>query len=190
MKNQPFSFALAALLALTFGSSFAAEDRLKITPESDSVTVNSERGTYEITRHRNPIQLIGGVLQPLIPEKGVHPMGELEVLDALNDPSFMVVDMRTIEWRMKGTIPGSYHIPYTEITQRMEEFGCVEDIGPWDCSKAKKIVAFCNGPACGQSPTAIRAMVREGFPPDKIYYYRGGMQSWTVMGLTVEKDAF
>tara|TARA_R110000787_G_scaffold22441_6_gene65214 strand:- start:139 stop:240 length:102 start_codon:yes stop_codon:yes gene_type:complete len=28
-------------------------------------------------------------------------------------------------------------------------------------------------------------MIEAGFPADKIYYYRGGMQSWNALGLTV-----
>jgi hypothetical protein len=33
-------------------------------------------------------------------------------------------------------------------------------------------------------------MVRRGFPPEKIYYYRGGMLDWTALGLTTAKGAF
>ena len=27
-------------------------------------------------------------------------------------------------------------------------------------------------------------MIREGYPADLIYYYRGGYQDWTIHGLT------
>ena len=27
-------------------------------------------------------------------------------------------------------------------------------------------------------------MLREGYPADRIFYYRGGMQSWQILGLT------
>lgn len=37
---------------------------------------------------------------------------------------------------------------------------------------------------------AIKAMTREGFPAEKIYYYRGGMLDWDALGLTVVKDEF
>ncbi|MBD3816836.1 MAG: rhodanese-like domain-containing protein, partial [Halothiobacillus sp.] len=42
----------------------------------------------------------------------------------------------------------------------------------------------CNGPWCGQSPTNIKELVSMGYPADKIYWYRGGMQSWSNLGLT------
>jgi rhodanese-related sulfurtransferase len=47
------------------------------------------------------------------------------------------------------------------------------------------VVLFCNGPWCGQSPTAARRMIEAGFPAENISYYRGGMQSWNMLGLTV-----
>ena len=31
----------------------------------------------------------------------------------------------------------------------------------------------------------LRAMIAAGYPADRIFYYRGGMQSWRVLGLTV-----
>ena len=54
----------------------------------------------------------------------------------------------------------------------------------WDFSQAKKLVLWCNGPACGQSPRAIRGLLAVGYPKDKIWYYRGGMQMWQLWGLT------
>jgi hypothetical protein len=92
--------------------------------------------------------------------------------------------MRESKWRLKSTIPGSISIPYDEVTQRLDELGCTKKGSRWDCTSAENVIAFCNGPACPQSPTAIRAMVHEGFPPERIYYYRGGMQDWLVLGLT------
>lgn len=58
---------------------------------------------------------------------------------------------------------------------------------PWDFSEAHDIALFCNGMWCGQSPTAIKNLLALGYPAKKIYYYRGGMQSWQSLGLTVYK---
>ncbi len=55
----------------------------------------------------------------------------------------------------------------------------------WDFSKAKEITLWCNGMWCGQSPHAIKALLDLGYPAEKIYYYRGGMQDWRILGLTV-----
>lgn len=60
----------------------------------------------------------------------------------------------------------------------------------WDFSNAKELLLWCNGPWCGQSPRAIRGLIKAGYPAEKLYYYRGGMQVWQLLGLTtiVPKD--
>ena len=181
-----------ASLLLLFGAGAAfAQEQLVISSDTMSVFVPTPEGLIEITRHKNDTMMIGGVLQPMVPVPGVTPVGELEVLAALEQGTAVVVDMRTIEWRAEATIPGSVHIPYTEVASRLDELGCSKTASEvWDCANAEPMIAFCNGPACGQSPLAIKAMVREGFPVEKIAYYRGGMQSWTVLGLTVSEGLF
>lgn len=56
---------------------------------------------------------------------------------------------------------------------------------PWNFSQAKEILLYCNGIWCGQSPHAIKNLLSLGYPPEKIYYYRGGMQAWQSLGLTI-----
>jgi len=60
----------------------------------------------------------------------------------------------------------------------------------WDFSDAKELLLWCNGPWCGQSPRAIRGLLKAGYPAEKLFYYRGGMQVWQLLGLTtiVPKD--
>jgi hypothetical protein len=38
---------------------------------------------------------------------------------------------------------------------------------------------------CGQSPTSINALLKFGYPADKIKYYRDGIQGWAILGLTL-----
>ncbi len=56
----------------------------------------------------------------------------------------------------------------------------------WNFSGAKNVLLWCNGIWCGQSPRAIKGLLFLGYPADKIFYYRGGMQAWQSLGLTVE----
>jgi len=63
----------------------------------------------------------------------------------------------------------------------------VELSSQWDFTKAKYVVLWCNGIWCEQSPRAIKGMLELGYPAEKIKYYRGGMQSWQSLGLTVVK---
>ena len=126
----------------------------------------------------------------------------------------IVIDARTPSWHKKGTIPGSINIPFTtfekdvrgvELAEIFESLGAVErdNVNPvvrmveglgllggdqktesWDFSNAKELLLWCNGPWCGQSPRAIRALLNAGYPAEKLYYYRGGMQMWQSLGLT------
>jgi len=61
----------------------------------------------------------------------------------------------------------------------------VEVGSQWDFSKAKYVVLWCNGMWCEQSPRAIRGLLDLGYPAEKIFYYRGGMQAWQSLGLTI-----
>jgi rhodanese-related sulfurtransferase len=126
----------------------------------------------------------------------------------------VLIDARTPSWHKKGTIPGSVNIPFTkfekdaddfELAEIFESLGAVErdDVNPvlrivegfglfdgdqktekWDFSDAKELLLWCNGPWCGQSPRAIRGLLQAGYPAEKLYYYRGGMQMWQSLGLT------
>jgi rhodanese-related sulfurtransferase len=155
-------------------------DLLKITENETSRVVKLPGGPVAIERHGNDMQLITGYLQPMVPIEGVTPVGELEVLDCLGDDNYVVVDMRDPDWRLKGTIPGSLSIPFKEVADRLDAVGCVRSSSGWNCDAAKKVVAFCNGPACPQSSLA------NCFTPEKIYYFGGGMQDWLVLGLTTQ----
>ncbi len=180
------------LSSVAFGqaANLAVGTPLNIIDSQKSVTVNTAKGPITITRTMTACAKNGGNLQPLIPVPGVHPVGEIEILDALSDRNAIVLDMRDTNDRVKGTIPGSVGIPYTEVAARLNELGCKKMGSQWNCESAKKVYAFCNGPVCPQSPMAIRAMTRDGFPADKIYYYRGGMLDWDALGLTSVKDEF
>jgi rhodanese-related sulfurtransferase len=189
---------LLLALCATLGASFATlapvqaaePELLRIIGEDKKFIVQTAKGPLEITRTMTPCAKNKGWLQPLVPVAGVHPIGEIEILHALNDRDSMLIDMRESQDRVNGTIPNSYHIPYTEVAGRMDELGCKKLGKGWDCSSAKKVYAFCNGPVCPQSPTAILAMTRDGFPADKIYYYRGGMLDWEALGFPVIKGEF
>jgi rhodanese-related sulfurtransferase len=175
---------LAAMLAFAPAQA-AQEDQLRIIEKDTSYKVKTADGEeITITRTMTKCAKNKGWLQPLIPAKGINPVVELEVLAALNDKDFVVADMREVDWHLQGTIPGAVNIPYTEISGRLGEFGCKKTEGNWDCANAKKVLGFCNGPVCPQSPSGMRAMIREGFPAEKIYYYRGGMLDWEALGLT------
>ena len=188
-------FILAA--CLSFMPMLAIAGNVGITKDIKSVTVKYKGSNFDIVRDQNNKATINPAfaktsrkcppfcIQPMQVAPGVTTVGELELLDFLSKGG-IVIDNRTVEWHVKGTIPGAIHIPHTQIASRLNELGCKKG-AKWDCGGAKKVLLFCNGMWCGQSPTGIRAMLREGYPADKIMYYRDGMQGWSTLGLsTVE----
>ncbi len=143
-------------------------------------------------------------IQPYKLAEGVETIAELELIDYLKrrsdgDGSILVIDSRTPDWVAKGTIPGTVNIPWTllkpeagadpfTIADILENrFGASPTEGLWDFSDAKTLVLFCNGMWCGQSPANIKTLLRFGYPAEKLKWYRGGMQAWESLGLTVVK---
>lgn len=185
-----------SLFALLLAAPALAEP-VNITPDVASVTVQTDAGPAEITRIQDPAHELSGewartsrpcpnfCIQPMSPAPGVTTIGELEMIAALQDPEVIVTDSRVRADYLGGTIPGAVHLPYTEVADRLDVLGCEVDFDGFDCTNARSVVLFCNGPWCGQSPTAIRRMIEAGYPAERISYYRGGMQVWRMLGLSV-----
>ncbi|MCB1757743.1 MAG: rhodanese-like domain-containing protein [Gammaproteobacteria bacterium] len=132
------------------------------------------------------------------------------------DDSIILIDSRTPDWVAKGTIPGAKNISWVELTPAkgattegiikvmtgdfnvkmadgVDAFAVDEAIAggtageAFDYSNAKTLVLFCNGMWCGQSPESIKTLMKFGYPVEKIKWYRDGMQSWEILGLTTVK---
>lgn len=148
-------------------------------------------------------------IQPISAGEGVETVGEVEVIDYLKratvGEAVLVIDSRTPEWVMRGTIPGSTNVPWNQIdpqqqgmfgdrgssylqTLMTEQFGATQtEDGAMDFGETKTLVLFCNGIWCGQSRSNIATLVRMGYPTDKLKWYRGGMQDWVSVGMTTVK---
>ena len=189
----------AALAAYLPGTARADDDKLevKINGRMPTVTVPTADGPVKIMRNQDTANTIHPdyaktsrkcppfCIQPMQVAPGVTTVGEVELLEFAKTGG-KLIDGRTENWHLKGTIPGAINMPYNQMAERLDEIGCTRGADKkWDCDKAEKVLLFCNGPWCGQSPMAIKAMLREGYPADKILYYRGGMQAWHTLGLTV-----
>jgi rhodanese-related sulfurtransferase len=135
---------------------------------------------------------------------------------SLRNGEGMIIDTRSSGWYQRGTIPGSVNIPYkvfekpannVELTRAFEKLGVhprhdvslvlrmFERLGlfggkmktaRWDFTQAKDIALMCNDPWCRQSPRAIKALLSQGYPAEKLYYYRGGLRTWESLGLTMQ----
>ena len=191
--------SLPVLAALALATPALGEP-VNITKDMMSLAVETAQGPVVISRIQDESNVITGdfaktsracppfCVQPMSPVPGVTTIGELELLDALQDPAITVIDSRVRPHFETGTIPGAINMPYTEMADQLEALGCEIDFEGYECKpeEVPMIALFCNGPWCGQSPAAIRRIIKAGYPADKILYYRQGMQGWRMLGLTVQ----
>ncbi len=134
------------------------------------------------------------------------------------DKSLLVIDSRSSSESAEATIPGAINMSWVHLTPSkgattkgitkimIDTFGVglkkdVDDLdideavvdgdmsSVFDFTEAKTLVLFCNGMWCGQSPVTIKALIKFGYPADKIKYYRDGMQGWAILGLTTAPGA-
>jgi len=217
------SIALAFVtLTLGLNAPFLVAEGNKIAPMIESVVVTHNGQPVTIARGHNPDAHLPEFfqktdrgcppfcVQPMVAVPGVDTIGELEMLDYLQrlsqgDDSILVVDSRTPDWVMRGTIPGSVNIPWNKINHDTagtfetpaetegfkhilaDEFGAKETNGKWDFSGARTLVLFCNGIWCPQSTANLKTLVGYGYPVHKLKWYRGGVQDWVSVGLTTVK---
>jgi rhodanese-related sulfurtransferase len=216
IKKLITSTALMACLSLTAATAASAEEiKVKITPKMAKAEVMHNGSKTAIMRNQDQDNTVNPAfaktsrkcppfcIKPFSLGKGVETVGELEVIDyavkmSNGDNSIILVDNRTPDWVARGTIPGAINIPFTKmsrakgadditIAETLETLGAKETDKGWDFSSAKTAVFFCNGMWCGQSPAGIDGLLKEGYPSGKIKWYRGGMQSWEILGLTTVK---
>lgn len=210
MKFNRILLSILTLSLLSFQFSFAEEKptkKIMITRSMFDVDVKHKGKAIKIMRvqeKQNKIvpfyrRTTRGTIQPMYPFKPhqVDTIGEREMIDYVKemsegDESIIIIDSRTPVWvRKSGLIPGAVNIPFTKFKSTDDTLEIMEDQfdvitgDTFDYSNAKTLVMYCNGTWCGQSPTAIKKLLRMGYPAAKIKYYRGGMQSWMSLGLTV-----
>lgn len=211
--NQ-FAGAMLGLSALLAAPAQAAV--VNITPEIESVTVKHGDKEVQVMRNQNQKNTINPAfaktsrkcppfcVQPIKLAAGVETIGELELLDFMSqmsggDDSILLIDVRSPAWVSKGTIPGAINIPWTSFSLSQgadpisiggiltERFNALNTDGLWDFSNARTLILFCNGMWCGQASENIHALLGFGYPAHKLKWFRGGMQTWELMGLTTVK---
>ena len=205
-----------SLLVINISSASSDELEVKISSDIGFIDVKHKGKEIRIQRNQSPNNLVNPeyaktsrkcppfCIQPNNLGSGVETVGELELLNYLRkissgDNSILIIDSRTEDWVRNGTIPGSINIPWTllkpeagadpfQIAEILEKkFGVMNIEGLWNFSNVKTLVLFCNGMWCGQSPSNIKTLLRFGYPAEKLKWYRGGMQNWEILGLTVVK---
>ncbi len=202
--NKGYSMKLKMLCALAVGSFALHAETVEIVKGMPYVDVEANGKVYRIEREQKPESYLTNTfaltsrpsppffIQPFEAAPGVETYGELELLDFIKNKKGVFIDARLPNWYKRSAIPTAVNIPFkiflTDTPQRekvLKSFGVEYDKnGKYNFTNAKTLLLYCNGAWCGQSPTAIHALLKIGYPADDLKYYRGGMQSWQLLGLT------
>lgn len=136
-------------------------------------------------------------IAPMQVAPGVPTLGEGEVLAFLvgvvANAQGLLVDARMPEDRARGFIPGSVNLPYATMVgsvsfkqEILEALGARAAGGVFDFSDAQHLLVYDTGPSTDDAGTLITQLIAAGYPTDKISYYRGGMQVWSVLGFSID----
>jgi rhodanese-related sulfurtransferase len=207
--SRPWVTGALLMVGLACLASGARAQDVRLTEGLPEVRMVLNGEAVVIGRNQDPTATLSGdfaktsrpcppfCIHPMEAAPGVVTLGELEVIDFLQtrvtEGSGVLMDSRLPEWFVKGTIPGAINVPFATLAptnpyrdQILQALGAAPQAGGgMDFSQALDIALFCNGPWCDQSPRAIRYLIDAGYPAEKLRYYRGGMQNWLLLGLTV-----
>jgi rhodanese-related sulfurtransferase len=182
---------------------------VNITKDLKSITIKEDNKEIKIERIQDPKHRLTSsfaktsrecppfCVQPMY-IGGVKTIGELELLKYIqemqrDESDMLLIDARTRDWYRGGTIPTAINLPFTMLKKNskyirriLKLLGAKEINGKWNFEKIPIMIIFSNGIWDEQATRAIKSLVELGCPEDKILYYRGGMQNWNILGLTVQ----
>jgi hydroxyacylglutathione hydrolase len=108
------------------------------------------------------------------PVRRIELIDTYELAERLEADDLVVLDVRDDDEWAEGHIPGSIHLPYGELPERMDEL-------PRD----KGIAAICSSGK--RSGVAASILQRDGFER-VIHVANGGVGSWETEGRPIERD--
>ena len=85
-----------------------------------------------------------------------------------------VIDLRPVEEYAAGHVPGAINIPLPELHKRLR-----------DLPKGKEIIAYCRGPYCLMSFTAVKILRGRGHKARRL---EAGLPEWRSAGLPVQTN--
>lgn len=128
----------------------------------------------------------------------VETIAEADVLAFLEERvgrnAGLLVDARMPDGRADGYIPGSVSLPHaavapgnTHLPEILKALGARAMDDLYNFADARELVVFDTGPSTDDAGALIANLLEAGYPAEKIQYYRGGMQVWSVLGLSIEE---
>jgi rhodanese-related sulfurtransferase len=133
-------------------------------------------------------------LSPFKAAPDVETIGEAEVTDFLvnviQSGNGLLLDARLPDARMQGHLATSVNVPHQAVeegnpyrNQILSALGAREFDGILNFSDAMELIVFDAGPTDSRAVKLINNLLTAGYPPEKLRFYRGGMQVWASLGL-------
>jgi len=203
MKNK-------IIIGMLFFGSYLIAGGVNITKDLESIVIKDNDKEIKIERIQDTKHRLTSSFSKTsreCPPFCVQPMnigntktiGEIELLKHIkdmqdDDSNMLLIDARTRDWYKEGTIPSAINLPFTMLKKNskyldkiLKLLGAEKINGKWNFDKVPTLIIFSNGLWDAQATKEINSLIDLGFPEEKILYYRGGMQSWNILGLTVKK---
>jgi len=102
----------------------------------------------------------------------IEPVPAKQLLKQARKGLVTVIDLRPVEEYAAGHVPGAINIPLPELQKRLR-----------DLPKGKEIVAYCRGPYCLMSFTAVKMLRGRGHKARRL---EAGLPEWRSAGLPVQ----
>ena len=205
---KKFAFLFAALTAF-FTSPVIASNidinsaELKILYTANGQMLSIERDWDAVVSNSASDVNVSRICPPfcekqLAIHESVATVDETELLgflvDHVSNGTGVLIDARSEEAYLTGTIPGAVNLshdlfaltPANVFHDSVMEIlgGAKSGTGEWEFTNAQDLLFFCGGISGKHAASAIRNLLAANYPPEKLHFYRGGMISWTAMGLT------
>jgi len=183
--------------------------KVNLSPHIEKLEIVTPDGTLVIRRIADPLHTVPPpfdktsrpcppfCIQPIIAGEGVQTIGELELFEYLQKGTkrddILIIDTRLAEWYGRETLPLAINLPQELLVNGFDniaqtDLGATKTEKGWEYSNAKTLVIFCNGYWNPDSYQTIQFLLSKHYPPEKIKWYRGGMQAWLSLGLTTVKN--
>ena len=186
-----------------FESSLTEEPKIELEHNTINITeklvsVDTQHLDHNITIERASTTVLSCppfCIQPMKIEK-IETVGELEVLAFIEKSQRkkhrLLIDVRTHQEYNNETIPGAINLPYKMLTKEspyqeavLKILGAKKIKNGWLFKEPQQLLIFGESLFSPEAAKAIRQLVKLGYPKKKLFYYRGGITSWKVAGLTL-----
>lgn len=196
-----FAAALAFYVTAAQAADYTTTAQIEFTFDGQQVSVGPN--APDAARHAALFASLPPACDPhcIVPEAvapGIETLTETDVLEflvsAVGSNTGLLVDARMPDARAQGFIPGSVSLPFEALRPDNEfrddilkALGARSFENVFNYADAQDLVVFDNGPTQNDAGKLIAYLLESEYPPEKIRYYRGGMQVWSVLGLTVQE---